>query len=121
MTTIIVAALALALIQYWIIPLSTKLDKLPYLMGTRDQPLELSIMQARIERAANNLKESMVPFVTLALLSMIKNVYLTQVAMLWLGLRVVYVPCYLFGINPVRTFVWIASLGCLVYMAYMLI
>lgn len=121
MAEMIIAALALALFQYWLLPASTKLKHAAYLMGTRDEPLELSVIQKRIERATNNLKESMVPFLALSLLAMIQNVDLTKVAQIWLILRVLYIPCYLFGINPVRTIVWLASLGCLIYMAIQLV
>jgi len=121
MSTLIICALALALFQYWLIPASTKMHDLVWLAGTRDEPRPLTVMQARIERAANNLKESMPAFLALCLLSMIQNVDNTMLATIWLGLRVAFIPCYLFGINPVRTIVWLGSLACLIMMAMELI
>ncbi len=121
MSSIIIAALALALFQYWLLPASTKLKHAAYLIGTRDEPLEETVMQARIRRAADNLKESLMPFLVLCLLSIHQQVDVTQVAQAWLALRVAFVPCYLFGINPIRTLVWLGSLGCLIYMAYLLV
>jgi len=121
MSSIILAALLLALVQYVIIPSSTKLSDLAYLVGTRDEPKEPSKMQARIARAGTNLKESLPAFLALCLLAMIKNVDLTQLGMIWIGLRIAYVPCYLFGINPIRTLVWFGSIGCLIMMGIRLI
>ncbi len=121
MSTLIICALVLALFQYWLIPASTKMNDLVWLAGTRDEPRTPTVMQARIERATNNLKESMPAFLALCLLSMIQNVDNTLLATVWLGLRVAFIPCYLFGINPVRTIVWLGSLTCLIMMAMKLV
>lgn len=121
MSTIIIATLALALFQFWLLPSSTKAKDLAWLMGTRDEVKEPTLIQARMVRAADNLKESLPAFLALSLLSMIQQIDLTQVAMIWLGLRVAYVPCYVMAINPIRTVVWLASLACLIYMAWMLV
>lgn len=121
MSTLIICALALALLQYWLIPASTKLNDLVWLMGTRDDARPVTVMQGRIERAANNLKESLPAFLALCLLAMIQDVDVTTLAMTWLGLRVAFIPCYLFGINPVRTLVWLGSLACLIMMAMKLV
>jgi uncharacterized MAPEG superfamily protein len=120
MASLIIAALGLALVQYWLLPASTLLDKATWLLGSRDKPLELSVTQQRIFRASANLTESLIPFLALMLLGMQLNVDLTQPALIWLILRVVYVPCYMFGINPVRSLVWMGSVACLIYMAYLL-
>jgi uncharacterized MAPEG superfamily protein len=50
-------------------------------------------------------------------LSMIQNIDLTQVAIIWVGLRIVYLLCYMFNIIYVRTMIWLGSLGCMIYMA----
>ena len=39
----------------------------------------------------------------------------------WLVLRVIYIPCYMFGIPYVRSLVWGGSLACLIYMAVQLL
>ena len=121
MSTIIIATLALALLQFWLLPASTKVKDLAWLIGTRDDAKMPTVLQGRIIRAADNLKESLPAFLALALLSMIQQIDVTQVAIIWLGLRVVYVPCYLMSINPVRSIVWLASVACLIYMAWMLV
>lgn len=121
MTTAIIAALTLALVQLWLLPLSTKLKDTMWLLGTRDVPKSPTVMQSRIMRAGINLQESLPAFLALCLLAMIKQIDLSQIAFAWLALRVIYVPCYTFGINPIRSIVWLLSLGCLMYMAYSLI
>lgn len=121
MHTLIILALVLALLQYWLIPAATKIDRLAWLAGTRDEPIESTVMQRRIERAANNLKESLPAFLALSLLAMIQHVDVTQLAIIWLCLRAAYIPCYLFGINPIRTIVWFGSIICLIMMAVALV
>lgn len=117
MTTIILIALTLALFQYWLIPVSTKLNDMDWATGTRDEPMTPTKIQARIERAASNLKESLPAFLALCLLSMIQNTDITLPAIVWLVLRVLYIPCYMYGINPARSIVWVGSLLCLIFMA----
>jgi uncharacterized MAPEG superfamily protein len=78
-------------------------------------------MQQRINRAGANLQESLPAFLALCLLAMLLQVDLSQAALAWLVLRVVYIPCYLFGIIYLRSVVWVASLACLVYMAVQLV
>jgi uncharacterized MAPEG superfamily protein len=51
---------------------------------------------------------------------MIMQADLTQAALAWLVLRVLYIPCYLFGILYLRSLVWAASVACLIYMAVQL-
>ena len=122
MATYIVAALALTLFQLWALPASLKLKHMNYLLSSRDEPLTgLSVLLGRISRAGENLQESLPAFLALSLLAMIQQVDLSQIAMIWLGLRVLYVLCYMFNIIYVRTLVWLGSLACLIYMATMLV
>ena len=121
MSAIIISALALALFHYAILPAFTKLNDIAWLIGSRDEAKEPTVIQGRMMRAITNLKESLPAFLALCLLAMIQRVDLTQLGLIWLGLRVVYIPCYLFSINPVRTLVWFASIACLIMMAIKLI
>jgi uncharacterized MAPEG superfamily protein len=57
----------------------------------------------------------------MCLLAMINGVDLLMLAQVWLGLRAVYLVCYVGGINPARSVVWIASLVVLVLMAIELV
>ena len=122
MTAIIISALGLTLFQLWILPASLNINNLAYMIRSRDDELaEQSILQGRISRAGMNLRESIPAFLALSLLSMIQNIDLTQIALVWVGLRILYLPCYMFNIIYVRTMIWLGSLGCLIYMAYELL
>ena len=121
MTTMIIGGLLLTVVQLWLIPASFNLKNVQYMASSRDNPPPQSQLQQRVTRAGNNLQESLPAFLALCLLAMILEVDLSQAALAWLVLRVVYIPCYLFGITYVRSLVWGASLACLVYMAIQLI
>lgn len=121
MIEIIIYALALALFQLWLLPASTRLDKLDWLLSSRDEPLDVSIIQGRIQRAGNNLQESLSPFLALAIIAHVQNAQLETVAWMWLVARVAYVPCYVFNIKYVRSIIWSVSLGALICMAYRLL
>ena len=118
MTTMIVGALALTLFQLWLLPASLNLQNFGYLVSSRDAVApEKTVLQGRIERAGLNLRESLPAFLALSLLAMIQQVDLTQIAMIWIGLRVLYLLSYMFNIVYVRTLFWLGSLGCLIVMA----
>ncbi|MDA0806035.1 MAG: MAPEG family protein [Proteobacteria bacterium] len=121
MTQLIVATLALTLIHIWFVPAFFNRVHLKYLMGSRDEGLELSVGAGRASRAATNFQESLVPFLAMCLLAMINGVDLLVLAQVWLGLRVVYLVCYVGGINPARSYVWVASLVVLILMAIKLV
>ncbi len=121
MIEIIIYALALALFQLWLLPASTRLEKLDWMLSSRDEPLDLSVIQGRIQRAGNNLQESLAPFLALAIMSHIQNAPLETVAWMWLVSRVAYLPCYVFNIKYVRSIIWGISLGALICMAYRLL
>ena len=65
MASIIVAALALALFQLWLLPASFALSDLGYLLSSRDNPPPQSQLQARTARAGTNLQESLPAFLAL--------------------------------------------------------
>ena len=121
MTQLIIATLALTLVHIWFVPAFLNRVHLKYLLGSRDEPLELSLAAGRASRAATHFQESLVPFLAMCLLAMINGVDLLMLAQVWLGLRVVYLVCYVGGINPARSVVWIASLVVLVLMAIELV
>jgi uncharacterized MAPEG superfamily protein len=121
MTQLIIATLALTLIHIWFVPAFFNRVHLKYLMGSRDEGLELSVGAGRASRAATNFQESLVPFLAMCLLSMINGVDLLVHAQVWLGLRVVYLVCYVGGINPARSYVWVASLVVLILRAIKLL
>ena len=122
MTTMIIGALALTLFQLWILPASLNIKNIGYLISSRDGAApELSVLLGRISRAGINLQENLPAFLALSLLAIIQQVDLTQIAMIWIGLRILYLGCYMFNVIYVRTLLWLGSLGCLIYMAYQLL
>jgi uncharacterized MAPEG superfamily protein len=121
MTTLIIAALALVLFQLWLLPATLNLSNFSYLISSRDNAIEQSVLQGRVARAGVNLQESLVAFLALSILAIIQQVDLTQAATIWLAARVLYIPCYMFNLLYLRTIVWLVSLGSLIYMALNLV
>jgi uncharacterized MAPEG superfamily protein len=80
-----------------------------YALTARDQPRPLTGMAGRSQRALNNHFEGLILF-TIAVLT----VYLTDktsgltgnLAWAYLIARILYIPAYLFGLNPWRTVIW---------------
>ena len=121
MTQVIIATLALTLVHVWLVPAYFNRAHFKYLVGSRDTPLELSQGAARAARASTNFQESLLPFLALCFLALINGTDLVLLAHVWLGLRVAYLICYVGGINPARSIVWILSLVVLVLMAVALV
>lgn len=121
MTQVIIATLGLTFVHVWLVPAYFNRSHFKYLVGSRDTPLEPSQGAGRAARAATNFQESLVPFLTLCLLALINGSDLILLAHVWLGLRVLYLICYVGGINPARSIVWILSLIVLVLMAIALV
>ncbi len=117
----IIAALALVLFQLWLLPATLGAKNTAYLLSSRDNPPPQTQLQERTTRAGANLQESLPAFLALSLLAVFQQVDLTVAASAWLVLRMIYIPCYLFGIMYARSIVWMGSLGCLVYMATQLV
>jgi uncharacterized MAPEG superfamily protein len=117
----IIGGLVLTLIQLWLIPMGLNLKNAQYMISSRDNPPPQSILQQRVTRAGANLQESLPAYLALCLLAMIGQIDLSQAALAWLVIRVIYIPCYLFGIIYLRSLVWGASLAVLVYMAVQLV
>lgn len=89
------------------------------LMGSRDDlPASDNLRLQRAQRANNNFRET-APW-ALALLVLVQVTGDAGVATAlggWLYLlgRVAYIPCYVLGLNPWRTVVWVVSmLGILI-------
>lgn len=89
---------------------------LTYLLSSRDSSSKPSIYAQRARRALINLLETLPIFIGITILSLIREVDNSSVALLWLILRTIYVPIYVLGINYLRTGVWAASLICLILM-----
>ena len=114
MVTIIIMALALALLQIWIIPMTGALviniKSMAYLLSNRDREITIdpASVSARILRASSNLQESLPAFLALAILSVITEVDNTMYAMTWVFLRFLYLLVYAAGILYIRTVIWLS-------------
>ena len=116
---ILILAFLLAIIQLTIpmlIDLLTGNTNLTYLLSSRDSSSKPSIYAQRANRASRNLLETLPIFIGIGILSLIREVDNSYVALLWLILRAIYVPIYILGINYIRTGIWAASLICLILM-----
>ena len=96
--------------------LITNKIKFIYLFSSRDKDQETSVFFARANRALKNLFETLPIFIGLVLISIIKEVDNSSLALLWLISRTIYIPLYIFGINYLRTAVWAIGLICLIMM-----
>ena len=116
---ILILSFLLAIIQLTIpmlIDLLTGNTNLKYFLSSRDTSSNPSIHAQRANRASRNLFETLPIFIGITVLSIIREVDTSSVALLWLILRTIYVPIYVLGINYLRTGIWAASLICLILM-----
>jgi len=125
LTTIILLVLALYMLQLFLQETSRFGLDLKLLVGSRDNPPDMTLVAARMDRAKNNLMEAMPLFLALALLALVKGVdtesCVTNGAMLFLAARVLYVPAYAGGLPWFRSLLWIAANAGLVMMLLPLI
>lgn len=80
-----------------------------WLAGPRDEPRALTGRPARYQRAFNNHIEGLVIFaaaVTAVALTGASSGLTETAAAVYLVARIVYVPCYGFGLSPWRSIVW---------------
>lgn len=101
LTTIVLLVLALYVVQIFLQETSRFGFDLRGIVGNRDNQPELSVMAGRLDRAKNNLLESLPIVLTLALLALVKGGDMskaTHAALVFFVARVAYVPAYLSGI-----------------------
>lgn len=78
-------------------------------MGPRDEPLALAGVGARLKRAMDNHFEGLILFtlaVVVVTLSGASSWFTVACAWVYLAARVLYVPCYAYGLAPWRSVVW---------------
>ena len=123
METYIIYALALTLLQLWIIPMALNFKNLSWMMSSRDEDLDTSsnLYLQRVNKSTANLYESLPAFLALALLSLVLGVDTSSAACVWLIARVGHLIFYVAGIGLLRTASWLISLGALICMACTLI
>jgi uncharacterized MAPEG superfamily protein len=83
-----------------------------YLLSSRDQTRTLEGMLGRTNRALDNSVTALALFAVPILVMGLRDAYTGQsllAAQVFLAARVVYIPAYIFGINGLRTAVWLAG------------
>ena len=94
--------------------LTTKDLSIDYLFSSRDEEIKTSIYLERSKRTFTNLLETFPIFIILLFLSIIKQVDFTNLGLLWLLLRLIYIPSYILGLKYIRTLVWMPSFVILI-------
>ncbi|MEO6772183.1 MAG: MAPEG family protein [Kofleriaceae bacterium] len=120
LTTIILLVLALYMAQIFLQETSRFGLDWWGIVGPRDDLPRMSVVAGRLDRAKNNLLESLPIFLTLALLTLMKGGDTSEVsnaALIFLIARVVYVPAYMIGVPVLRSLVWLVAVASLVAMA----
>lgn len=119
LTTLILLVLALYLLQIFLQETSRFGFDLRGIVGSRDHPPAPSVIAGRLERAKDNLRESLPFFLALALLAVVRGGDTSRsahAATVFLVARVAYVPAYVSGLPWLRSITWlvaIASLGAM--------
>lgn len=122
--TIILLVLALYMLQIFLQETSRFGFDVRGIVGNRDNPPELTVMAARLDRAKRNMQEALPMFLGLALLALAMGRdtrLVTDAALVFLIARVVYVPAYMSGIPVLRSVVWLTGVAGLLVMALPLI
>ncbi len=87
--------------------------------GSRDNPIVLTGTAGRLQRAMNNHFEVLILF-TIAVVVVTytdqSNGKTMLAAFTYLGARILYIPAYVFGLNPWRSIIWFAGLGAIITM-----
>ena len=120
LTTIILAVLALTMAQIFLQETSRYGFDLRAIVGNRDNPPDMSVVAARLDRAKNNMLEALPFFLGLALLALVRGMETKQVvygAATFLIARIVYVPAYVSGVPLLRSVVWLVANAGLLAMA----
>ena len=121
LNTEIIFALVLLLIHVWLVPMVFSLAHAKWLLGARDDAVELPVLAQRAKRAAANYMESLPAFLAIALLLKIDGIDVGSLALYWLSLRGVYLVLYVLGTPIIRSAVWIGSVVILIQMALALL
>ena len=124
LTTIILLVLVLYMAQLFLQETSRFGFNLWGIVGNRDDLPKLSVIAGRLDRAKNNMQESLPIFIALALLAQVKGGDTSEVAhaaLVFLIARAVYVPAYVSGVPMLRSLVWLVGVASLVMMALPLI
>ena len=94
------------------------MQSVAYFLSNRDEAISYSVATQRIQRAADNLKETLPIFLALMILGIIEDIDLTSLGWYWLILRAAFFLLYSFGVEKIRSVVWILALIVLGLMAF---
>ena len=98
-----------------------KLDR-DWLMGPRDEPRHLEGVTGRLQRALNNMTESLLLFavaVTVLEFADRSGGAVTEgCAVAYLVARLAYVPAYAFGLSPWRSVIWFIGFAATLAMLF---
>lgn len=126
--TVLVLAVLLAFIQLALYSVAGNIAFGPrYTLGPRDTAPDWAAapIAARLRRAYENLLETLPLFAIAVLIAHVSGTAsaVTAVAsQVYLGARIVYIPCYVSGIPVVRSLVWsVAALAILVILGEILV
>ncbi len=90
--------------------------------GPRDEEMPpLSAVANRLQRAQNNLFETLPLFIGFVLIAHVADIHTSKTvlgAQLYFWGRVLYVPLYAFGIKQIRSLVWMAATVGLAMIAF---
>ena len=100
----IIFALVLLMVHVWLVPMVFSLAHAKWLLGARDDVVELSVFAQRAKRAAANYMESLPAFLAIALLLKIEGID-------------TYRALYFLGTPIIRSLVWGGSVVILIKMA----
>ena len=95
---------------------TTKDISIDYLFSSRDKEITYSSYFDRSNRAFKNLLETLPIFIILFFLSVFNQVDNFNLALLWILVRLIYIPVYILGLKYFRTFIWMISFLILILM-----
>ena len=95
---------------------TTKDISIDYLFSSRDKEIKYSSYFDRSNRAFKNLLETLPIFIILFFLSVFNQVDNFNLALLWILVRLIYIPVYISGLKYFRTVIWMISFLILILM-----
>ena len=95
---------------------TTKDISIDYLFSSRDKEITYSSYFDRSNRAFKNLLETLPIFIILFFLSVFYQADNFNLALLWILVRLIYIPVYILGLKYFRTFIWMISFLILILM-----
>lgn len=113
--TVLALAAVLQAVQFMLYSVFANLQVGPKTaMGPRDTHITLMGTAGRLQRAMNNHFEGLI-FFTIAVVVVVLGDKTTGFSAIcawtYLAARILYVPCYVFGLSPWRSLVWFVGFG----------